>query len=186
MLENMDVDIFPKILVWLVPTLPAIVIHEYAHGWMASKLGDPTARDAGRLSLNPLRHIDPVGTIIVPCLMIFAHLPFVFGWAKPVPVNFRRLRNIRVGTMLVALAGPLSNALMTLGWLALLWIIAASAVFNSSPQAAPPLLAQIAVTGAVVNLALILFNLLPIPPLDGGRFFRGRFASGSFKALYAA
>ena len=124
-------DVLKQVLIWLIPGIPAITLHECAHGWMALCLGDPTARDAKRLSLNPLRHIDPVGTLIVPGLMLFAHVPFIFGWAKPVPVDFERLKNGRLGIILVALAGPLANFVMMCGWLALVDLMIGGKVLNT-------------------------------------------------------
>jgi len=163
-------NILMQILVWLIPCAPAITLHECAHGWMALRLGDPTARDANRLSLNPLRHVDPVGTFILPGLMLLAHMPFVFGWAKPVPVDFGRLRGGRRGVVLVALARPLANFAMMLGWLGLAALSGAfGAPPDNRPNSAMDLLAQLSLAGAAVNMILMLFNLIPIPPLDGGR-----------------
>lgn len=160
--------ILKQIFVWLIACVPAITLHECAHGWMALSLGDPTARNARRLSLNPIRHIDPVGTIVIPGLMLLVHTPFVFGWAKPVPVDFRRLRHGRLGILLVALAGPMANFVMMFGWLALVAGLAGIGKRALETPAAG-LAVQIALSGAAINMVLMLFNLIPIPPLDGGR-----------------
>ncbi len=152
-----------------IPAVLAITVHEIAHGWVANKLGDPTARQLGRLSLNPLRHVDPVGTILVPALVYLSsslylsggtHLTsgFFFGWAKPVPVNWRNLRHLRRDVALVAVAGPLSNLLMLLGWLVVLKF---GGEFRS--------LVQMSWTGISFNATIMLLNLLPVPPLDGSR-----------------
>jgi Zn-dependent protease len=166
-MNGVDPDMMEKILVWLVPGILAITLHECAHGWVAERFGDTTARDAGRLSLNPFRHIDPVGTILLPGLMLFAHMPFIFGWARPVPVNFRQLKGGRWGVILVAAAGVLANLLMMIGWY--ISLVCLSLIAGFMPNVYVNLFAQGALAGIVINLVLMLFNLIPIPPLDGGR-----------------
>ena len=141
-----------------IPAVLAVTVHEVAHGWMARLCGDPTAAQAGRLSLNPLRHIDPVGTVLLPLALKLMGAPFLFGWAKPVPVNWQRLRPLRLGLALVAGAGPLSNLLMMLGWLL---------AFLALPKG--PLLEGMCWTGVVFNATILTLNLFPIPPLDGSR-----------------
>jgi Zn-dependent protease len=159
-------NLVARILIWLIPGILAITLHELAHGWVAMRLGDPTARDEGRLTLNPLRHIDPVGTLVVPALLLLARAPFVFGWAKPVPVNFQRLRGGRWGTLLVASAGVTANALMLSFWLVVERFIGA---YAPTGILLTGLFHNMAVAGVAMNLALIVFNLIPILPLDGGR-----------------
>lgn len=159
-----------------VPLLFGVVCHEVAHGWSADKLGDPTARLMGRLTLNPLVHIDLVGTILLPGILLLTHSPFLFGWAKPVPVNFGNLRGGRRGMALVALSGPASNLLVA-GLSALVYHLVLSGLQSgwlprSGPQIAEPvfLMARLSVG---FNLVLMVINLLPIPPLDGGRVLIG-------------
>lgn len=151
----------PHIVIMILALFPAVIIHEIAHGVAALALGDTTARDAGRLSLNPLRHIDPVGTIVLPLVLALAGSPVVFGWAKPVPVNLGRMRDRQLGMWATALAGPASNLLQAAVALALLRLLL--------PLAAPVMLGEFLIAVLTVNLVLMVFNLLPVPPLDGSR-----------------
>jgi len=154
-----------KIVIYAVPILFAITVHEVAHGWVASKLGDQTARLMGRLTLNPVKHIDPIGTIVVPVMMLI-FTPFVLGWAKPVPVDWRNLRRPRQDMAWVALAGPAANLAMMVFWalLAKLVIVSGAGHYGFSV----PLIAM-AMAGIFINIILMLLNLIPIPPLDGSR-----------------
>jgi Zn-dependent protease len=163
----MDAEYFAGLIqgatVWILPVILAITLHEAAHGWAASKLGDPTARLMGRVTLNPLPHIDVFGTLILPAMLLVMKAPFLFGYAKPVPVNFSRLNNPRRDMALVALAGPASNLLLaTLA--ALLFH-----VVELAPSAAEDWLVENLRNLFLLNLVLAVFNMLPIPPLDGGR-----------------
>ncbi len=151
-----------KIAVWALPVLFAVTVHEVAHGWVASKFGDQTARLSGRLTLNPLKHIDLMGTIVVPLLLLlFSN--FIFGWAKPVPVDARNMRNPRVDMAIVSLAGPLSNFLM-----ALIWAAIAKMGFYLNDWLGVPLI-YMGEAGIWINVVLGVLNCFPIPPLDGGR-----------------
>lgn len=165
----MDPDsIVYRAAVWIVPLVIAIVFHEVAHGWVAKWLGDPTAAERNRLSFNPLRHVDPVGTVVLPLSLAIAGAP-VFGWARPVPVIASRLRNPRTGMMLVALAGPGMNFL-----LAALGAIGLGLAFTAGePAGAMRFIADLLFSFVVVNVFLAIFNLLPLPPFDGGHVVEG-------------
>jgi len=157
--------------VWIIPLIIAIVLHEVSHGWVANALGDPTAKRLGRLSVNPITHVDPVGTILLPLSLAIAHLP-VFGWAKPVPVVASRLRNPRVHMMLVALAGPAMNLVLALlGTIAIAIFVAVWP--GSTPTGASGFLADNLINFVMINVFLAIFNLLPIPPFDGGHVVQG-------------
>ncbi|MBD3619146.1 MAG: site-2 protease family protein [Chromatiales bacterium] len=162
-------SIIQAISILALPILFAITLHEVAHGLVARHYGDRTAEQLGRLSLNPLRHIDPVGTVIVP-IALFAFTGFIFGWARPVPVDFRNLRNPRRDMALVALAGPMANLGMALIWAILMKL--GMMLHTGTPFIGEPLMYMSAV-GIFLNLILMVLNLLPIPPLDGGRVLAG-------------
>jgi len=158
----MELTIIQKIVIFALPVIFAITVHEAAHGYAAKYFGDMTAFNAGRISLNPLKHIDPFGTILLPALTIMLG-GILFGWAKPVPVDFRRLRNPKKDMLWVAAAGPASNFVMAIFW-ALVMKFSVSA-----PEAFVLPLALMAKAGVSINIVLMVLNLLPLPPLDGGR-----------------
>ncbi len=157
-------ELAQKLAIWALPVLFAITLHEVAHGWVARYLGDNTAAQQGRLSLNPMKHIDPIGTLLVPAVMLLMG-GFLFGWAKPVPVNYRNLRNPKTDMALVAVAGPAVNLVMALGWGLGLKI----ALGQPHEEGLWLGLAQMSLAGISINLVLMVLNLLPMPPLDGGR-----------------
>lgn len=166
----MSSNIAYEIAVWLVPLVIAIVFHEVAHGLVARRLGDPTAEERGRLTLNPIKHIDPFGTVILPLILAISHAP-VFGWAKPVPVNYRRLRKPRRDMVLVALAGPGMNFLLALIGTALL--AATVSLSGGARDGAAAMVAANALNFLLINIFLAVFNLLPVPPFDGGHVVEG-------------
>jgi Zn-dependent protease len=157
-----------NISIYAFPVLFAVTLHEVAHGWVARYYGDRTAEMLGRLSLNPLRHIDPIGTVLVPGLLLAAGAP-LFGWAKAVPVAASALRNPRRAMIVVALAGPAANLLMAAMWCVLLGTIAQV----DANETVVHWLVLMARAGIWINVVLAVFNLLPIPPLDGGRVLAG-------------
>ena len=152
-----------EIVLAAVPVIFAITVHEVSHGWVAKQLGDDTAERQGRLTLNPIKHIDPIGTLLIPGLLIFLRTGFLFGWARPVPVDWRRLRHPRRDMALVAAAGPCANLLMLVLW-GLLYALSGSV--RGSPGAALNYMGE---AGIIVNTVLMVLNLFPIPPLDGSR-----------------
>ncbi|HHC74517.1 MAG TPA: site-2 protease family protein [Thiothrix sp.] len=161
-------NILYQISIWALPVLFAITLHEVAHGYVADKLGDSTARALGRLTINPIKHIDPIGTLLIPAIMVILPLGFVFGWAKPIPVNTRNLANPRKDMALVAIAGPLANLAMAFAW----------GAFILLAYLAPDLgirqgIVDMAQNGVIINVLLMVLNLLPLPPLDGGRVLAG-------------
>ena len=163
----MNIDMLYLVSIWLLPVLIAITFHEAAHAFVARHLGDETASRLGRVSLNPFRHIDPLGTILLPGLLLLARSPFLFGYAKPVPVNFRALRNPRSGMVLVAAAGPAMNIGLA--------VVAALSFHLVSylPVTIAQWVALNLKNALVINVVLAIFNLFPLPPLDGGRIAVG-------------
>jgi Zn-dependent protease len=162
----LELTLVQKIAIWVVPVVLGITVHEVAHGWIASRLGDRTAMMLGRLTLNPLKHIDPVGTILIPGLLLLMHAGFIFGYAKPVPITWQNLKQPKRDMALVAVAGPLSNLLMGIGWALLIRV---ALLLGESGTA----LAYMGVAGITINAILMILNLLPLPPLDGGRVMTG-------------
>ena len=161
----LEITLIQKVVAWILPVLFAITVHETAHGWMALQLGDKTAMMLGRLTLNPLKHIDPLGTILIPGLM-YMMAGFMFGWAKPVPVTWQNLKQPKRDMVLVAAAGPLANLLMAFLWAAVIRLgimlgdIGIALIFMGT-------------VGIFINTLLMALNLLPLPPLDGGRVLAG-------------
>jgi len=160
-----ELPFIAKIIIWAIPIIFAITVHEVAHGWVASQLGDQTAKMLGRLTLNPIKHVDPIGTIVVPLVMLTL-TPYAFGWAKPVPVVWRNLHHPKRDMALVAIAGPGANLIMLIFWAMLI------KVCFTIGQSAPLfniVLIEMAQVGIIINIVLMVLNLFPLPPLDGSR-----------------
>lgn len=166
-------DMVYTVATWLIPLVIAIVFHEISHGWVANALGDPTAKALGRLSPNPIKHVDPVGTVILPLILAISKAP-IFGWAKPVPVVASRLRNPRRDMVLVALAGPGINLLMALGTSILLGVaLSLSGAQGLPTEGVGKFALDMAMSFIWINVFLALFNLIPLPPFDGGHVVEG-------------
>ena len=163
-----DLTLIQRIIVWILPVIFAITVHEVAHGWVAKKYGDNTASSQGRLTLNPLKHIDWFGTVILPGLLLITGSGFIFGWAKPVPVDARNFKKPLHDMAIVAAAGPIANLLMATAWA----LLARLGVTIGVEAISLPLI-YMGIAGISINLVLALINLLPIPPLDGSRMLTG-------------
>lgn len=174
----MDItSLVQTVLIYALPVIFAITVHEAAHGYAARYFGDDTAYEMGRMTLNPIRHIDPVGTVLMPLMLYFATSgAFLFGYAKPVPVQFGNLRHPKRDMIWVALAGPASNFAMAIGWALVLVALVASGVDES-------FFLRMAQGGVLVNLVMWAFNLFPLPPLDGGRVLAGLLPRGGVQTL---
>ena len=165
-----ELSAIQRIVVWILPVIFAITVHEVAHGWVAKKYGDNTASKLGRLTLNPIKHVDLLGTVIVPGLLLMTGTGFIFGWAKPVPVDASNFKRPLQDMAVVALAGPVSNLIMAFIWAL---IIRLGIFIGTSAEAISLPLIYTGVAGISINLVLAIINLLPIPPLDGSRILTG-------------
>jgi Zn-dependent protease len=159
----MELTLIQTIAVSAIPVIFAITVHEASHGYAAKHFGDLTAEKMGRITLNPLKHIDPIGTVLLPALLFLVSSPILFGWAKPVPVNFAGLRNPKKDMLWVAAAGPASNFVMAVFWVLIL------KYSQATPDYVAYFLLEMSKVGIMINLVLMVLNLVPLPPLDGGR-----------------
>ncbi len=165
-----ELTLLQRIVVWILPVVFAITVHEVAHGWVAKRYGDNTASALGRLTLNPVKHVDLFGTVIIPGLLLLSGTGFIFGWAKPVPVDARNFKNPRRDMAIVALAGPVANFLMAVGWAL---VARVGVTIGTQAEAISLPLIYTGIAGISINLVLAMLNLLPIPPLDGSRILTG-------------
>jgi Zn-dependent protease len=171
-----ELTLIERLAIWALPVIFAITVHEVAHGWIAERLGDPTARRLGRITLNPAKHIDPIGTLLVPGFLLLAG-GFIFGWAKPVPITYENLRRPKRDMALVAVAGPGVNLLMAVMWGILIKLAYGMGLAPGLTQG----LVLMGIAGIQINVILMVLNLLPLPPLDGSRVLAG-FLSGPAEA----
>ena len=167
-----SLNVVQQIAVWALPVLFAITVHEVAHGWVAQRLGDPTAMMLGRLTLNPIKHIDPIGTVAVPLLLMLTS-GFIFGWAKPVPITWENLKHPKRDMILVAAAGPGANFVMAWFWALIMKLAQIMPEISPSTQSLAIGLIYMGAAGIQINIILMVLNLLPLPPLDGGRVVAG-------------
>lgn len=176
-----EFTIIQKVAVWAIPVLLAITLHEAAHGFVAARLGDKTAQMLGRVTLNPIKHIDPIGTVLVPLVMLLLPGGFLFGWAKPVPVNMRNLNRPERDMAIVAAAGPLSNLLMGIMWAFVVQL--GFTMRTSSAADYAEFVVQMGVAGVLINVILLVINLIPFPPLDGSRILRPLLQGGARRSF---
>ena len=174
-----EFSLVQRLLLMGIPLLFSLTLHEVAHGWAAYALGDRTGLMLGRLTLNPVKNVDPIG-IVIPVVMILLRLPFLFGWAKPMPVDARNFKNPRTGMAWVAFAGLSSYLVMALTWVAIAWV--AYTLGQQVPYVIP--LCWMAVFGVIVNSSLFVFNVIPLPPFDGGRLLAGLLPTRPAYRLY--